>query len=497
MEETNYIIKKINIFLIIFLMSIILYFFYGMKNNTQIFLSNNYEIANEEFINLISSSAIKDMKETGIYASVTIGQAIIESGWGGSNFAIKYNNYFGMKAGAKVQVNGKITTCTKNISGQIGQATTSNQFWSGQAVCVKASEGTYSWFRVYDSIENSIKDHSRNFWCISDGRYIKNGVFQAKDPETQLYVIASSGYAVNVSGQVTTIGQLRYDQYIYQNFIKKYNLTQYDSGYKIVKPSYANSCSNATYEGTMPTVPSDNNGNSFTNYTTNYSGDVTKGYIYERQTGKGLKETTADKIDDRINSIISSIFGSSNYNTTSGSGGDVSIGSFDSNALNWKQYDSAWGSIHLGSSKHTIKSAGCLATSVAIQIKISGTTLNVNNFNPGLFVGEISKNNGFTSGGLFIWNGSWKTMAPNWNYYGKDSLPATKSGKIDYIRNLLNQGYYPVMCVKRDCGHWVAVTGVSEDNIIIADPGSNSTSVWPRYNAISNDSTLKVAYFKG
>mgnify|MGYP004593679495 FL=1 len=251
------------------------------------------------------------------------------------------------------------------------------------------------------------------------------------------------------------------------------------------------------YDSSISSGVTENNGNAFINFTTNYSGDVTKGYIYERQTGKGLKETTADKIDDRINSIISSIFGSSNYSSSSGSGGDVSIGSFDSNALNWKQYDSAWGSIHLGSSKHTIKSAGCLATSVAIQIKISGTTLNVNNFNPGLFVGEISKNNGFTSGGLFIWNGSWKTMAPNWNYYGKDSLPATKSGKIDYIRNLLNQGYYPVMCVKRDCGHWVAVTGVSEDNIIIADPGSNSTSVWPRYNAISNDSTLKVAYFKG
>lgn len=238
-------------------------------------------------------------------------------------------------------------------------------------------------------------------------------------------------------------------------------------------------------------------GNAFTNFVTTYTGDITKGYVYNRQNGKALKitpTTLADAIEGKINTIIQDIFKSSKYSTNTGSS---YTGIVDSNALNWKQYDSSWGSIHLGSSSLTIREAGCLATSVAIQIKNSGTSISIENFNPGTFVQELSKAGGFTSGGLFRWDGAWKSFAPNWEYYGKDSLPASKNDKISYIKNLLNQGYYPVMCVKRNCGHWVAVTGVTDDNIIIADPGSNSTTVWPTYNAIATDTTLKVAYFKG
>ncbi len=258
-----------------------------------------------------------------------------------------------------------------------------------------------------------------------------------------------------------------------------------------VKPGIYNSSVSGVTGGNGGT------GNAFTNFVTTYTGDITKGYIYNRQNGKSLKitpTTLADVIEGKINTIIQDIFKSSKYSTNTGSS---YTGIVDSNALNWKQYDSSWGSIYLGSSSLTVSQAGCLATSVAIQIKNSGTSISIENFNPGTFVQELSKANGFTSGGLFRWDGAWKSFAPNWEYYGKDSLPASKNDKINYIKNLLNQGYYPVMCVKKNCGHWVAVTGVTDDNIIIADPGSNSTTVWPAYNAITTDTTLKVAYFKG
>lgn len=235
------------------------------------------------------------------------------------------------------------------------------------------------------------------------------------------------------------------------------------------------------------------NENIVTDYTTNYSGDITKGYIYKNQLDKALKgNTIADQIEERINAIVNDIFGNADY--SSGTGSNYT-GVYDHNALNWKQYDSTWGSIRLGSSKYTIKTAGCLATSVAIQIKASGTKITTDDFNPGIFVDAVNKNDGFTSGGLFKWDGSWKQIAPNWNFYNKKSLPASKTDKISTIRELLNQGYYPVMCVKKNCAHWVAVTGVTDDNIIIADPGSNASTVWPQYNAITNDTTLKVAYF--
>ena len=54
-------------------------------------------MTSQEFINLISPCAIADMKESGILASVTIAQAILESGYGTTELAINANNYFGMK----------------------------------------------------------------------------------------------------------------------------------------------------------------------------------------------------------------------------------------------------------------------------------------------------------------------------------------------------------------------------------------------------------------
>jgi flagellum-specific peptidoglycan hydrolase FlgJ len=42
-------------------------------------------------------------KATGVPASVTLAQAILESGWGASEPAQKANNYFGIKSGAHAQ----------------------------------------------------------------------------------------------------------------------------------------------------------------------------------------------------------------------------------------------------------------------------------------------------------------------------------------------------------------------------------------------------------
>ena len=50
----------------------------------------------EDFIRAIAPYAVIDMQQHQIYASVTIAQAIIESGWGKDNIAIQYKNFFGI-----------------------------------------------------------------------------------------------------------------------------------------------------------------------------------------------------------------------------------------------------------------------------------------------------------------------------------------------------------------------------------------------------------------
>lgn len=50
-----------------------------------------------EYIEYFKPIAIKDMNRSGIPASITLSQAILESGYGNSALAIYANNHFGMK----------------------------------------------------------------------------------------------------------------------------------------------------------------------------------------------------------------------------------------------------------------------------------------------------------------------------------------------------------------------------------------------------------------
>ena len=164
----------------------------------------------EDFIRAIAPYAVIDMQQHQIYASVTIAQAIIESGWGKDNIAIQYKNFFGMKGGGAGP----------------------NEYWSGEVVNLNASEGGVSGFRVYDSLKNSVYDHGRNFHVTST--YAAHGVLdcipQNLGPKEQLRRIAISGYAVYADGSISKPDGVRtYDVYLYEEFIQKYNLEQYDS----------------------------------------------------------------------------------------------------------------------------------------------------------------------------------------------------------------------------------------------------------------------------
>lgn len=195
------------------------YDFSEYENNDFITIGDNSsygdwtgEGSTNDFIKAVAPYAVIDMQQHNIYASVTIAQAIIESGWGKDNIAINYKNFFGMK--------------TRGISN------TGNEYWDGTGVALNASEGGTSYFRVYDSLANSVYDHGRNFHVTAT--YSAHGVLECMEknlgPKEQLRRIALSGYAVMRDGSISKPdGVHTYDEYLYEKFIVKYNLTQYDS----------------------------------------------------------------------------------------------------------------------------------------------------------------------------------------------------------------------------------------------------------------------------
>ncbi|MEG2321914.1 MAG: SpoIID/LytB domain-containing protein [Bacilli bacterium] len=158
----------------------------------------------------------------------------------------------------------------------------------------------------------------------------------------------------------------------------------------------------------------------------------------------------------------------------------------------WKQGNSPWSSIIMGTSNSTIGQIGCLATSVAMQIARSGVNIPYKDFNPGVFVQELSK-----IGGLYGGNLSWSLVGqvvPNFNFIEKNSLPTNNYEKLKKIKEKIDEGCYMVIQVKDGWGeHWVAVDYVDESGIYMMDPASSSTSTWNRYKS---QDTVTYACFK-
>ena len=92
----------------------------------------------QAFINQIAPGALAAQQRYGVPASVTIAQAIDESGWGSSQLAATDYNLFGIKG-----------------SGPAGSVTLPTQeFENGQWVTI------YAQFRVYHNVSESIADHA-------------------------------------------------------------------------------------------------------------------------------------------------------------------------------------------------------------------------------------------------------------------------------------------------------------------------------------------------
>ncbi|WXG64498.1 glycoside hydrolase family 73 protein [Enterococcus faecium] len=178
---------------------ILLAFVFSLKNLSSPFTDNQQENeaqSHQQFIERLVPHAQELQDGYGVLPSIILGQAILESNWGKSTLASKYNNLFGIKAYGDQK---KVSLETKEFV---------NEEW----ITIQGD------FKVYDSWEQSIDDHTQLF-------------VQGVDWNPALYekVITATNYqeaaqALQDAGYATDPG---YAQKIIQ-VIETYHLNQYD-----------------------------------------------------------------------------------------------------------------------------------------------------------------------------------------------------------------------------------------------------------------------------
>lgn len=174
----------------------------------------------------------------------------------------------------------------------------------------------------------------------------------------------------------------------------------------------------------------------------------------------------------------------------------VIYGSEEGEYTKWRQRGATWSNIKIGNTNSTIGDIGCLVTSISILIEKSGVSTPMVPFNPGTFVEALNKKGGFDSNGNLQYAAVNKVV-PEFKYVGKVNLRnKTREEKLATISQYYNQGYYLTVEVKgatEGNQHWVAVTGINGNNIIIVDPASDRTDMWSAYEW---GKTTQFNYFK-
>lgn len=158
--------------------------------------------------------------------------------------------------------------------------------------------------------------------------------------------------------------------------------------------------------------------------------------------------------------------------------------SVNSEAESWKQYDERWGGKYIGSK--TIKEVGCMITSASIQIARSGTQINVSDFNPGVFMETIKAKGAFNNNSWDNMSDStWSSIAPNFKLGGQVSFSGNKEEKINQMKEYTTGNNYLIVRLYHPGQHWVAITGVEGDKVMMADPGSEATEFTSKYSILT------------
>ena len=160
--------------------------------------------------------------------------------------------------------------------------------------------------------------------------------------------------------------------------------------------------------------------------------------------------------------------------------GSVDYGEY----VTWRQMGQSWSNIKIGNTNSTLGQIGCLVTSISILIEKSGCNSTINPFNPGTFLEALNANNAFDSNGNLQYAGVTRAV-PNFKYVGNVNLRGkSRTEKLALITQYFNQGYYLTIEVKGATPgnqHWVAITGINGNNVVIVDPARDGTDLWSSY----------------
>jgi LysM repeat protein len=156
-----------------------------------IFPSSAQVMTPQEYIETYKDIAISEMKRTGIPASITLAQGLIESGNGNSALSKQSNNHFGIK-------------CKKD--------------WTGRSVNYD-DDAPQECFRAYDRAEDSYRDHSD--FLRAGQRYAFLFELEPTDYKGWANGLKEAGYATNPQYADMLISA-----------IERYELDQYDNGNK-------------------------------------------------------------------------------------------------------------------------------------------------------------------------------------------------------------------------------------------------------------------------
>jgi len=145
------------------------------------------------YIETYQKIAIREMHRSGIPASITLAQGILESSWGNGSLALKANNHFGIKC---------------------------KSTWKGPTFFIedddyKRGKLVKSCFRSYDNAEDSYVDHSE--FLTNNPRYERLFSYDRTDYKKWAHGLKKCGYATD-------------KKYAYKliNTIKKYQLHKFD-----------------------------------------------------------------------------------------------------------------------------------------------------------------------------------------------------------------------------------------------------------------------------
>lgn len=143
-------------------------------------------ISNKEYVDQWKNVAVEQMLAYKIPASITMAQAILESGSGNSALALKANNHFGIKCHG----------------------------WKGKKI-YKDDDAKDECFRAYQTAEESFKDHS--LFLEKNSRYDFLFIYEQSDYKSWAKGLKKAGYATNP----------KYPRLLI-DIIEKYNLQELD-----------------------------------------------------------------------------------------------------------------------------------------------------------------------------------------------------------------------------------------------------------------------------